>query len=98
MIVFMCKEQLSIACKKVGGQAALSRLLGVSPPTVNQWVNGDRPVPAERCPSIEKATGGAVRCEELRPDVDWAYLRATNCPAEKVGAGETAREPERMVA
>ena len=97
MIVFMCKEQLSIACKKVGGQAALSRLLGVSPPTVNQWVNGDRPVPAERCPSIEKATGGAVRCEALRPDVDWAYLRATNCPAE-IGAGETAHEPERQVA
>ncbi|MDT4679101.1 transcriptional regulator, partial [Escherichia coli] len=29
----------------------------------------------ERCPAIEKATGGAVTCEELRPDIDWAYLR-----------------------
>jgi DNA-binding transcriptional regulator YdaS (Cro superfamily) len=27
--------------------------------------------------SIEKASGGAVTCEELRPDVDWAYLRGT---------------------
>jgi DNA-binding transcriptional regulator YdaS (Cro superfamily) len=32
-------------------------------------------VPADRCPVIERETGGAVRCEELRPDVDWAYLR-----------------------
>lgn len=83
----MSKEQLSVACEKIGGQAALARVLGVKPPTVNQWVNGDRPVPAERCPAIEKATGGVVRCEDLRPDVDWAYLRATDCDV-KVGAGE----------
>jgi DNA-binding transcriptional regulator YdaS (Cro superfamily) len=32
-------------------------------------------VPAAHCPSIERATKGAVRCEDLRPDVDWAVLR-----------------------
>ena len=32
---------------------------------------------AERCIQIEKATAGAVRCEQLRPDIDWAYLRGT---------------------
>lgn len=26
---------------------------------------------------IEQASGGAVRCEDLRPDVDWAVLRGT---------------------
>ena len=26
---------------------------------------------------IERESFGAVRCEELRPDVDWAYLRGT---------------------
>lgn len=26
---------------------------------------------------IERETKGAVRCEDLRPDVDWAYLRGT---------------------
>jgi DNA-binding transcriptional regulator YdaS (Cro superfamily) len=25
--------------------------------------------------NIERESGGAVRCEELRPDVDWAYIR-----------------------
>ena len=73
------KPQTAIkaACRAVGGQAALARLLGLAPPTVNQWVSGQRQVPAERCPEIEKATLGAVTCEELRPDVDWAYLRST---------------------
>lgn len=28
---------------------------------------------------IEKASNGVVRCEDLRPDVDWAYLRGTYC-------------------
>lgn len=25
--------------------------------------------------NIERESGGAVRCEDMRPDVDWAYLR-----------------------
>lgn len=27
--------------------------------------------------NIERETAGAVRCEDLRPDVDWSYLRGT---------------------
>lgn len=27
--------------------------------------------------AIERESGGAVRCEELSPDVDWEYLRGT---------------------
>jgi DNA-binding transcriptional regulator YdaS (Cro superfamily) len=61
------------ATEKVGGQAALARILDVKPPTVNQWVKGERQVPAEQCPAIERATG--VRCERLRPDVPWEVLR-----------------------
>lgn len=59
------------------GQADLARAMQIKPSTVNQWIKGVRPVPAERCPQIERLTNGAVRCEELRPDVDWAYLRKT---------------------
>lgn len=71
----MKNEAIQTACQIAGGQSAMARLLGVKPPSVNEWVKGGRPVPAERCPAIEKATAGAVRCEDLRPDVDWAYLR-----------------------
>lgn len=58
-------------------QAALARSLGVTPGAVNQWVAGTTTIPAERCIQIEKATGGVVRCEDLRPDVDWAYIRGS---------------------
>lgn len=71
-----------------GSNRDLARAVGLSDVIVSQWKTGARQVPAERCPAIEKATGGIVRCEDLRPDVDWAYLRATNCPT--VGAGDTA--------
>ena len=62
-------------------QSSLSAKLGMKNSVlVNQWVNGVRQVPAERCPAIERATDGAVRCEDLRPDVDWGVLRGD--PAE----------------
>lgn len=49
--------------------------IGVVPILVSQWKLGVRRVPAEHCPEIERVTGGLVRCEELRPDVNWAVLR-----------------------
>ena len=30
--------------------------------------------------AIERESGGAVRCESLRPDVDWGYLRSSARP------------------
>jgi len=76
----MDHEKLIEACKKIGGQSALARALGVKPPTVNEWIKSGRPVPADRCIDIELATQGAVRCEDLRPDINWKALRATDCP------------------
>ncbi|HEY4530940.1 MAG TPA: YdaS family helix-turn-helix protein [Luteimonas sp.] len=35
---------------------------------------------AALCIAIERESKGAVRCEDLRPDVDWSYLRKTDCP------------------
>lgn len=68
---------IKTACSHVGGQSEMAKRLGISPPTVNQWVNGTRKIPVRRCPEIEKVTSGMVRCEDLRPDVDWSYLRGT---------------------
>jgi DNA-binding transcriptional regulator YdaS (Cro superfamily) len=60
-----------------GRASWLAGQIKVSAVTVHQWANGIRQVPAERCPEIERATAGAVTCEELRPDLaaQWAYLR-----------------------
>lgn len=70
-------DPIKKAAEAVGSQRDLARLLSVTPGAVSQWVGGN--VPVDRCIDIEKATAGAVRCEELRPDVDWAYLRQTDC-------------------
>ena len=32
---------------------------------------------AELVIAIDRASGGEVPCEELRPDIDWQYLRGT---------------------
>lgn len=67
---------ISKAIRTVGGMTALAKALGLSGhAVVYQWTRTR--VPAEHCPAIEKATNRAVTCEELRPDVDWAYLRGS---------------------
>lgn len=58
-----------------GGAVKLAHAIGVSQVMISQWISGVKAVPAERCPPIEQATGGMVRCEELRPDIPWGVLR-----------------------
>ncbi len=31
---------------------------------------------AEYCIAIEKATDREIKCEEIRPDIDWKYIRS----------------------
>lgn len=59
-------------------QAVLGDALGVSQGAVGQWTLPGRRIPAKHCPAIEKFTGRQVTCEELRPDIDWAYLRSAS--------------------
>lgn len=33
------------------------------------------------CINLDRESRGAVRCEDLRPDVDWDYLRSREAPA-----------------
>jgi DNA-binding transcriptional regulator YdaS (Cro superfamily) len=65
-------EALEKAIEKAGGIAALASLIGVATSSPSMWKARGR-VPAEHCPAIEKETG--VRCEDLRPDVNWSVLR-----------------------
>lgn len=69
-------DSLKRAIEIADSQSGLAREVGVAPQVVNNWVRRGR-VPAEHCPAIERATGGQVTCEDLRPDVDWGYLRNT---------------------
>ena len=40
-----------------------------------QLAYGYKRASVQKCIAIEKATKGAVPCETLRPDIDWAYLK-----------------------
>jgi DNA-binding transcriptional regulator YdaS (Cro superfamily) len=60
-----------------GSVTEFARTLGVTPQAVCFWRDSKRQIPADKCPIIERVTVGAVTCEMLRPDVDWAYIRDT---------------------
>ena len=74
-------SKIETAVKATGGVRALADAISsaarcrVSTQAVYAWMSGKRRVPSSLCPTIEKLTG--VRCEALRPEVDWAYLRNT---------------------
>lgn len=65
----------------VGSQRALADALGVTPPTVNEWCTGEKPVPPAKAPLIEALTAGRVTCEQVCPKVPWHLVRGTAAPA-----------------
>ena len=81
------------AVRLLDGPVKAARTLGVDRyQTVQSWLRTR--VPAEYCPLIEEATGGAVRCEDLRPDVKWAVLRQQGDPITvPADQPEDGREP-----
>ena len=71
-------DALDEAIRQTGGTKQLADRLAVTAQVVSNW--RARGVPAERCPDIERVTG--VRCECLRPDVNWDVLRVAGRNAE----------------
>lgn len=69
------KEAIRQAIKEAGGASMVAAQLNINRGSVYGWIEDGR-VPAERCPTIERMSGGKVRCEDLNDRVDWAYLRA----------------------
>ena len=69
-----------------GSVTKMAQSLGVSPQAVCFWRDGKRKIPADKCPDIDRGTGGVVACEVLRADVDWAYLRAAPQPTTEPAA------------
>lgn len=74
---FLHMDQIARAVEILGGPTHVALILGVTPQAVCFWRDGRRRFPAEHCPAIERVTEGKVRCEDLRPDVDWGYLRTS---------------------
>ncbi|CAI8809034.1 hypothetical protein D3C77_595470 [compost metagenome] len=55
-------EALAESCKTSAGQ-------------LKQVAYGNRRASAGLAIAIDRVTSGGVTCEELRPDIDWPYLR-----------------------
>jgi DNA-binding transcriptional regulator YdaS (Cro superfamily) len=77
---------LERAIDLLDGQAGLAASIGVKQQHIWNWLKrGGGKVPAEHCPSIERATRAKaaekgdptliVTCEQLRHDVAWSVLR-----------------------
>ena len=60
---------LAKAVRLLGSQIKTARAAGVSGQAVSEVLRRGRRVPAEWCLKIEKATGGSVTANELRPDL-----------------------------
>ncbi len=68
-----------------GRQTLLARKVDAQPQLVWQWADGRRQVPPERRPSIEAATNGEVRCEDMGADVVWHRVADPNWPWHQEG-------------
>lgn len=63
----------------LGGPTAVARIVGLAVPTVHGW----KRIPEWHCPAIEKAKGGAVTVEEMRPDINWLRVKDKSWPHPK---------------
>ncbi len=69
------KDALEKAIKIAGSKSALARGLGITPWALSKW-NFNK-IPEDRCLSIEELTHQEVKAEQLRPDINWAFVRST---------------------
>lgn len=63
------QDLISKAVDIAGSQARLAELVGTSQPNIHRMANGRQSVSLELALRIERATGGAVVAEGLRPDL-----------------------------
>lgn len=59
-----------------GAATAIATALGVHPVMISQWAAAERPkpIPEDRAPDLERATGFRVRCETSCPLATWVRI------------------------
>lgn len=60
-------EALNAVVEKLGSQATLARIAGVSTTAVWKWLQSSKRLPAEHVLTVEAATG--ISRHDLRPDI-----------------------------
>lgn len=70
------KQALNRAAELLGGQVGVATACDYDDRRhVWPWFNTERPVPPDKCACLERATGGQVLCEQLRPDLAWTRVK-----------------------
>lgn len=67
-----------------GERAAFATRCGTSEGYLRKAISKKQRLGETICINIERETAGAIACETLRSDVDWAYIRATGCDCKTV--------------
>ncbi len=82
---------------KVLDKAALDALAarcGTTAGQLKQVAYGYRRASVVLAVSLERETEGSVTCEQLRADVDWAYLRGNRAAKRMPGRGLSPKIPQ----
>jgi len=58
-------------------QAAFAANCGTTVGYLRKVISAGLRLGERLCIAIERETSGKIRCEDLRSDVDWAYIRGT---------------------
>lgn len=71
-------------------QRAFAERCGTSVGYLRKAISVGQPIRESLCINIERESAAKVRCEDLRPDVDWAYLRQSGANHSQIQHSEAA--------
>ena len=72
------QRAIARAIEIMGGQSPLAEAIGCTQPTISHVLLGRRALSARHAMLVEKATSGAVRVEDLAPDLPWHVVRGAS--------------------
>lgn len=58
-------------------QVEFARRCGTSVGYIRKVISAEKRFGESLAIAFERESRGAIKCEEVRPDVDWAYIRGT---------------------
>lgn len=87
------KTGIERAIAFAGTQTKLAKLIGTDQQMVSYWKRKGIVTDLSMCAEIERATKGAVSCEELNPEADWATLRDVLCNPNRSPVDSDKRTP-----
>jgi len=77
-------------------RVAIAGEVGLNEQYLYQCFTGRKRLPFERCPDVERSSGGAARCEALRDDITWIRVPDPEWPVkEGRPCADLARRKER---